>query len=121
MRHNVYNHIDLVQQGKFIESFDLHYAENVSTQENQNPPMVGFQANRDREVAFIATIADLKYYRAESVFVDGDETVIRWVGEYVGTDGNTYHWDEIAVQRWKDGKVIAERFYYDPASLLVAA
>jgi ketosteroid isomerase-like protein len=54
----------------------------------------------------------------ESWFViDGDRVVIHWVFEFVSFDGNQTRLEELACQRWRDDRIVEERFYYDPAQL----
>ena len=59
--------------------------------------------------------ARLRTLPVETFFVDGDRSVIRWVFEFTGHDGRSFRQDELAYQRWKDDKIVEERFYYDPA------
>jgi ketosteroid isomerase-like protein len=56
-----------------------------------------------------------------TVVVEGDRAVLNWVLDYTTADGKQYHMDEVAVQTWRDGKIVHERFIYDTASLAVAA
>jgi len=56
-----------------------------------------------------------------SVVVEGDRAVINWVFDYTTADGTSYRMDEIAIQTWRDGKIVHERYIYDTGSLAVAA
>jgi ketosteroid isomerase-like protein len=47
---------------------------------------------------------------------DGDRAAIHWVFDFTGTGGKRLRLDQIAYQTWKDGKIVHERFYYDPTS-----
>jgi ketosteroid isomerase-like protein len=33
--------------------------------------------------------------------------------EFEGVDGKSYRTDQVAVQTWRDGKIVNEKFYYD--------
>jgi ketosteroid isomerase-like protein len=56
----------------------------------------------------------LRVNRAESFVVDGNRSAINWVYEFIDHKGRSYLRDEIAYQVWQDGKIIQERFFYDP-------
>lgn len=115
--------VELVGRGEFLEAFERFYAEDVVMGENTNPPTVGKDANRRREQGFVEFVATLERYEARSVLVDeaAGRAVIHWVADFVGADGVRYHYDQLAHQRWRDGQIVEERFYYDSASVAQAA
>jgi ketosteroid isomerase-like protein len=88
-------------------------------QENLNAPTVGKAANLERERAFFSGI-QVHEHRALSVLVDDDRAIINWLFEFPGADGVRYRMDQIAVQTWRDGRIVRERFVYDSASLKAA-
>jgi ketosteroid isomerase-like protein len=96
------------------------YDEGVVMQENLNPPTVGLAANLERERAFVASIAKVNEMRAKAVVVDGDHAVINWRQDLVTTDGAHLVFDQLSFQRWKNGKIVSERFVYDPGTLSAA-
>ena len=112
--------ISLVEKGQMLEAMNRYYAENVAMQENVSPPTVGFAENYAREEAFYGSLAALKF-NLVSVVVEGDRAAINWVFDYTTAEGTQYRMDEIAIQTWRDGKVVHERYIYDPGSLAVAA
>ena len=112
--------IELVENGKMLDAMNAFYAENITMQENVSPPTVGFAANYARESAFYGSLEALKFTLV-SVLVEGDRAVINWMFDYTTADGKQYRMDEIAVQTWRNGKIVHERYIYDTASLAVAA
>ena len=112
--------IRLVESGQMLEAITTYYGENVVMQENTSPPMVGLAENYAREAAFYGSLRAVKFTPV-SVVVEGDRAAINWVFEYTTADGQDYRMDEIAVQTWRDGKIVHERYVYDTASLAVAA
>ena len=115
-RDRVQQLVRYVEQGRIVEAIDEFYADDVSMQDNANPPVVGRVANRERERAFFGGI-DVHQHRALSVTVDGDRAVIHWLFEFTGADGRRYRMDQLAHQTWKNGRIVGERFYYDSASI----
>jgi len=112
--------ISLVEKGQMLEAMNRYYAENVAMQENVSPPTVGFAENYAREEAFYGSLQALNF-NLVSVVVEGDRAVINWVFDYTTADGTSYRMDEIAIQTWRDGKIVHERYVYDTGSLSVAA
>ena len=112
--------IRLVEAGKMLDAITTYYDENMAMQENTLPPVVGFATNYEREAAFYGSLLALKFTLV-SVVVEGDRAVINWVFDYTTADGKQYRMDEIAVQTWRNGKIVHERFIYDTATLAVAA
>jgi len=112
--------IRLVENGRMLDAITTYYGENVAMQENTSRPTVGFAENYAREKAFYGSLRAVKFTLV-SVVVEGDRAAINWVFEYTTADGQDYRMDEIAVQTWRDGKIVHERYVYDTASLAVAA
>ena len=113
--------VRLVEQGRFLEAFDEFYADDVVMQENLQPPYVGKAAARAKEEQFVGAIRTLHESRAVSVIVEGDRAAIHWNAEYTFADGTRMRFDQIAHQRWRDGRIVHEQFFYDPATLVRAA
>jgi ketosteroid isomerase-like protein len=112
--------IRLVENGQMLDAITTYYGDNVAMQENTSPPTVGFAENYAREAAFYSSLRAVKFTPV-SVVVEGDRAAINWVFEYTTADGQDYRMDEIAIQTWRDGKIVHERYVYDTASLAVAA
>ena len=110
--------VRLVEANRILDAIDQFYDEHVSMQDNHNPPVVGRDANRERERAFFGSIT-LHGHRALSTAIDGSQVVIHWLLEFTGADGKRYRLDQLSHQDWKDGRIVRERFYYDSARILV--
>ena len=111
--------IRLVENGQMLEAMTRYYAENVAMQENVSAPVVGFAANYSREADFYGSLKALTFTLV-SVVVEGDRAVINWVFDYTTADGIQYRMDEIAIQSWRNGKIVHERYVYDTATLAAA-
>ena len=118
-RERVQDLVAYVERGQILEAIDEFYADDVVMQDNHNPPTVGKAANREREREFGAMIAEVHENRAAAVLVDGDRAVIHRRFDFTGTDGKRYRFDQLALQTWKNDKIVSERFYYDSATLVV--
>ena len=107
--------IGYVQQGRIIDAMYEFYAPDVRMQENNNPPTVGLEANVERERKFVDSVRQWKRFEVHSVGVDAEHgrTFLQTELEFDGVDGKTYRTDQVAVQTWRDGKIVHEKFYYD--------
>jgi ketosteroid isomerase-like protein len=112
--------IRLVENGQMLDAITKYYDERVAMQENTSPPTVGFAENFARESAFYGSLRSAKF-TAASVVVDDDRAAINWVFDYTTADGQRYRMDEVAIQTWRDGKIVHERYVYDTATLAAAA
>jgi len=105
----------MVERGKFLEAIQEFYAEEATMQENNDPPRVGIAALLEREKQFLNSIREIRLHKVDSFLVDGDRAAINWIFETTDREGKKRRLDEVAYQLWRDGKIIRERFYYDPA------
>ena len=115
VRKNVITLIHLVERERFLEAIEDYYAEDATMQENNDPPRCGIAALLEHERRVLRSFQKMHVSRAESFLVDGDLAVINWVFEYTDLQGRRRRLDEVAYQLWQDGKIVRERFYYDPA------
>lgn len=101
-----------IQQGKFMEAFEKYYDENVVMQENEQPPMIGKEANRHREVEFISNTTGFENGKVEAIATGGDVAMIVWHYNYKHKEWGTKNYKQVSVQTWKDGKIVKEQFFY---------
>ena len=119
IRERIADLVALVQQGRIVDAIARFYDDDVTMQENLNPPTVGKEANLQREAGFQGWVAEWHRVRVPAVLVDGDRAVIHWDLEYTSTDGHRWRFDQLALQRWENGRIVEERFVYDPATTQV--
>jgi ketosteroid isomerase-like protein len=120
-RERVQDLITRVQAGDILGAFEEFYADDVAMQENAGEPTVGKDANRTREEAFVASVAQVHESRAASFVVDGDRSAIQWVLDFTGQDGVRYRMDQLAYQTWRGDRIVHERFFYDSAAVVAGA
>jgi ketosteroid isomerase-like protein len=103
---------DAILSGKALEAFDRYYADDVVMQENSEEPRVGKEANRKAEVEFFSSLAAFNEGKLVSSAIDGDITFGEWYMDVTFNNGHRMKMAQVAVRRWKDGKIAHERFYY---------
>ena len=102
---------DMIRQGRALEAFEKFYAEDVVMMEN-DLAFEGKETNRKREAEFFGNIQEVHDAGIGATAVQGDVSFCEQWFEATFKDGNRVRMEEVAVRKWKDGKVIHERFYY---------
>ena len=103
---------DMILQGKALEAFDKYYHDDISMQENNDPPFVGKALNRQREEEFFGAITEFRGAKPLKVSVGEDVSMVEWHFDYTHKDWGVRNFTQVAVQEWQDGKIIKEKFYY---------
>ncbi len=96
------------------------YAENATSKESgPMPPAVGLAAIEAKGAGFEAMVKE-QSWKAAHVWTRGNAIAIEWVGRIAFKNGRSIDLSEIAVHEVKNGKIVAERYYYDPAPFAAA-
>ena len=94
----------LVQQFKYEEALDKFYDENIVTQENEEPPILGLAAYRKAGKKFTEAISN---YSAEpkNVIISDQMSVVEWQYKFDHKRAGKWNRRQLSVQRWKNGKI----------------
>lgn len=101
-----------ILSGKALEAFEELYAEDVVMQENTEPEYRGKDFNRKREQEFFASVEAWHGGQVLAWAVNGDVSFSEWTMEVTLKGAGRIKLDQVAVRRWKDGKIVHERFYH---------
>lgn len=115
IRENLSNLNDLVLQGKALEAFERYYHEDVIMQENNQLPTIGKNANRKREEEFFVNIAEFRNSEVLSMAVGDNVSYVTWKYDYTHKEWGIRNYTQVSAQKWKDGKIIHEQFFYNSA------
>lgn len=102
-----------VRQGKIIEAMNEFYDKDTVMQDNANPPTVGQAANVEREKQFLSGVKEWKGFNVTASAVGDNVTFYECSPDFIATNGQPVHMEQVVVARWKNGKIVHERFYYD--------
>ncbi|WP_019503018.1 SnoaL-like domain-containing protein [Pseudanabaena sp. PCC 6802] len=102
----------LVLQGKAMEAFEKYYGDDVVMQENETAPTIGKAANRQRELDFFSKVVEFRGIEVKNVAYGDDVIISEWFVDYTHANWGKVTHDQVSVQKWKDGKVVHERYYY---------
>lgn len=103
-----------INEGKIIDAMTEFYSDDLVMQENSETPTRGLEANIEREKQFLSTVKEWHWtdWRATAVNEKDGVAIIEYAFEYTNTDGKKVTYEQATVQRWKDGKIVSERFYH---------
>jgi ketosteroid isomerase-like protein len=109
--------IATIERGEFLDALAKFYAEDMTAQENNQPPRIGRAAQFANEEAALKRMR-FDTIKAVSSLIDGDRVAINYVFEMTTTSGGRLRMDEIAYQIWRGDEIVSERYFYDPAQRL---
>ena len=81
-------------------------------QENAEPEFRGKDLNRKREQDFFANVEAIHGAKVLSSAVHGDVSFSEWEMELSLKGVGRITMSQVAVRRWKNGKIVHERFYH---------
>jgi len=106
-----------IRQGKIIEAMNEFYDKDTVMQENANPPTKGLGTNIEREKQAMSGVKELKGFTITASSVGDNvtfyESTYESTSDFVTTGGEPGHVEQVSVAKWKNGKIVHERFYYD--------
>lgn len=105
-----------IQEGRILDAMREFYGEDVVMSENDGESHEGFETNLAREKDFVDNTEWHGLELKESV-VEGDTAMTRWWMDFTNSNyGQRMAFHQVAFQKWRDGKIVEERFYYTPNS-----
>jgi len=104
---------DYIRQGKIIDAMSEFYDKDTVMQDNANPPTKGLAANIEREKQFLSGVKEWKGFNVTASGVGDNVTFYESTMDFIATDGQPVHLDQVAVSKWQNGTIAHERFYYD--------
>lgn len=102
----------MVLNGQVLEAFDKYYHEEVVMSENNQDPLVGKTACRQKEEAFVNGLTAFRGAEVKNVAIGEGVSMVEWFFDYSHKDWGDRTYNQVAVQEWKDGQIIRETFYY---------
>ncbi len=100
----------MIASGKILEAVSEFFADDAVFQEGTAKPRVGKKANLEFLGGFLKTLEAFNGATLHHQAVGANVSFSEWTFDMVGPDGPIV-WHEVLRREWKDGKVVAERFY----------
>src|ERR1700712_5678072 len=103
----------MILEGKILEAFEKFYDDNVVMQDNDYPAREGKDASRQAEEAFVNGLTEFRGAKVVNTIISDGIAVVEWWFDYTHKDYGERNYTQISVQRWKNGKIVEEKFYYN--------
>jgi hypothetical protein len=103
---------DMLLQGQEIEALEKFYDPQVEVQENDEKPVRGKDKAIQARKAFLSGLKEINCVKPLKVAVGEGTTMVEWQGSYQLNTGSEEQFTQVAVQEWKDGQIVKERFYF---------
>jgi hypothetical protein len=103
----------MILEGKILDAFKKFYAADVKMQDNDYPVREGFDTNLQYEEAFVGGLTEFRGAKVLNTIISDDIAVIEWWMDYTHKDYGVRNYKQVSVQRWKNGKIVEEKFYYN--------
>jgi len=105
---------NMIGQGQLLEGFDKYYAENIVMTEPRGT-REGKSECRNYEVQFLNNVKEFHGQDVKNIAADEDKgTVFVEVAmDVTFQDGMRVNMEQVSVQKWENGQIVHERFYYD--------
>lgn len=107
--------LGILQEGKMTEGQEIYFADDVVTQEGNNPALTGRQAAIERLNNFKESIgvAEFISYKIGDVAVEGNTSFYDAVLTLKLNNGETISLEQVVKTIWDDeGKIVFERYYH---------
>lgn len=103
----------MILEGKILDAFEKFYAEDVVMQDNDYPARVGKTVNRSYEEAFVNGLTEFRGAKVVNTLISDGIAVVEWWFDYTHKDYGVRNYTQVSVQRWKNGQIVEEKFYYN--------
>lgn len=103
---------DAIFSGRAMEAFEELYDEDVVMQENTDAEFRGKAFNRKREQDFFATVEQWHGGRVLASGAGDDVSFSESEMDVTLKGVGRIQMSQVSVRRWKNGKIVHERFYH---------
>ncbi|MBA2658639.1 MAG: nuclear transport factor 2 family protein [Nitrosospira sp.] len=102
---------NMIVKGEILESMDKYYHPDCVVMEKNDVVATGLEQAKDRESDLFQGVEAWLKSEIIATAVGDDVTMTEGIMSTNNKDLGYKKFDRVAVQHWKDGKVISDRFY----------
>ncbi len=96
---------------------DLYAESCTSIEPGSTEPVAGLEG-LEQKLALWQSMVETQAWKARKIWTKGNTIAIQWDAQLKFRDGRSVEFEEVAVHEVRGGKIVAERYYYDPAVLM---
>lgn len=100
-----------VKSGDILGALDEFFADDCVFQEGNDEPRRGKAAERAHLEGFLATVEKFNSATLHGTGVGNGVTYSEWTFDMTPKEGEHIIWNEILAHRWRNGKIVSERYY----------
>ncbi|MFT4537152.1 MAG: ketosteroid isomerase-like protein [Saprospiraceae bacterium] len=112
IKENAQDVFNMLAKGQFIEAMDKYFDNDVQLFEGNNPSKEGKEHCINIEKEILSNVGEFIQYTVSNFAVSGDTSFSEAIMEYKEKDGTHVKVEQAVVSKWKDGKIVQERFYH---------
>ena len=104
----------MINSGQLLEAFEKYYSEDVVMQELGEAPRKGKAINREYELKFLNSVAEVHGGAVDNIAADEAKGVVmieNWM-DLTFKDGNRIKMEQVCVQQWEGEQIVSEKFYH---------
>lgn len=110
---------ELAHSPNIIDAVDLYYHPDVTVVEGDGRTFHGAETQKSRILEFFGTLQSAPIGGVRALAIHETEpgngvVFVETSDALVLADGTHMTFDQVAVQRWENGRVVHERFYHNP-------
>lgn len=113
MKYHVDTFVNLLETGRFLEAIDHFYHDDIIQVENYQSSVKGKQRLRQIEIDNLERVSQVSCKVLSYVVDEGKNLVMgEMYIEFTSINMGKMLLEEAFIQRWDDGKILYQRFYY---------
>jgi len=101
----------MIENRQWEKALNTFYDENIISADNEGEPVKGSDTLKKDLKEFEARTSDTSVTFKNSIVSD-DMSVTEWHYIFTHKQWGKFDYDQLSVQRWKDGKIMHERHHY---------
>lgn len=115
LKSNFENFARLLATGKPLEAMERYYGDEIVVFENRELARAGKAACLAHERDLLSRQPQPISFKMLKSALDekSGHAFLEYVVRFAGPDGRPMRLEEVAVQRWSEGSITEERFYYE--------
>jgi hypothetical protein len=102
--------VSLVAAGKPMEAFEKFYHEDLEKTDLDGVMHKGKQVNEKIGLDLLSKVTAVREFAAVGKIVKGNRSFLVWSLDFDHAENGAIKVTQVAIQDWKDGKIIRERF-----------
>jgi hypothetical protein len=102
--------VALAAAGQPMDAFEKYYHDDLEKTDLDGIPVKGKTKNREIGLELLSKVRAVRDFSRVGQVIRGDRSFLIWSLDFDHADNGPVKVVQVAIQDWKDGKIIRERF-----------